>query len=85
MLTLVKPAGYVYLVHFTNEAVAAGYSGLHQWNFSIKRGDMILSDGRKQRHALGQEFEGVAALECESLRWFGRAGVIGRLKKSQTS
>jgi SAM-dependent methyltransferase len=52
MLTLVKPAGYVYLVHFTNEAVAAGYSGLHQWNFSIKRGDMILSDGPKTASSL---------------------------------
>lgn len=85
MIAVVKPQCCVYLGHFTNEAITAGYSGLHQWNFSIKRGDMFLSDGRKHRYSLRDEFNGVATLECETQEWVGRPAVIGRLKKLQAS
>jgi len=81
MISVVKPHCYVFLGHFANEAVTAGYTGLHQWNFSIRHGDMILSDGRKCSYSLRKEFDGVASLECESQQWFGRAAVIGKLKK----
>jgi SAM-dependent methyltransferase len=81
MLTLVKPGCYVFLGHFANEAVTAGYTGLHQWNFSIKRNDMILSDGRKFHYSLREEFRDIASLECETQEWVGRPAVIGRLKK----
>lgn len=85
MLTVVKPGGHVFLGHFTNEAITAGYTGLHQWNFSLKRGDMILSDGRKHHHSLREEFKDVATLACETQEWVGRPAVIGRLKKLRTS
>lgn len=85
MLTAVKPGGCAYLGHFLNEAVQAGYTGLHQWNFSIKRGDMILSDGRSRHHSLREEFKEVATLECETQQWVGRPAVIGRLKKLRAS
>ena len=81
MLEMVKPGCFVYLGHFSNEAVMAGYTGLHQWNFSIKNGDMLLDDGRQRRHSLRQEFAGRAELECEHQVWVGRPAVIGRLKK----
>ncbi len=81
MISAVKPGCHVYLGHFKNEAIAAGYTGLHQWNFSLEGGDMILCDGRKRRHSLREEFKGVATLECETQEWVGRPAVIGRLKK----
>ena len=81
MLTLVKPGGHVFLGHFANEGVQAGYTGLHQWDFSIQQGDMLLSDGRGQRHSLRAVFGEVAVLECELQQWVGRPAVIGRLKK----
>lgn len=85
MITLVKPGCYVYLGHFRDEGVQAGYTGLHQWNFNIKRGDMILSDGRKRHYSLREEFKGGATLECETQEWVGRPAVIGRLKKMRAS
>ena len=81
MISVLKPQCYVYLGHFVNEGIAAGYTGLHQWNFSIKRGDMILSDGRNRSYSLRNEFEGVASLECEFQQWVGRPAVIGKLRK----
>jgi SAM-dependent methyltransferase len=85
MLTVIRPGCYVYLSHFTNEALTVGYTGLHQWNFSIRKDDMILSDGRNHRYSLKEEFKGVATIECEALQWFGRPGVIAWLKKLQAS
>lgn len=85
MITVVKPGCHVFLGHFANEAVAAGYTGLHQWNFSLKHGDMILSDGRKLHYSLREEFKDVATLECEAQEWVGRPAVIGRLKKQRAS
>jgi SAM-dependent methyltransferase len=85
MLTVVKPGCQVFLGHFINEAVAAGYTGLHQWNFSLKHGDMILSDGRKRYHSLREEFKDLATMECEAQEWVGRPAVIGRLKKLRAS
>lgn len=81
MLTLVKPGAHVFLAHFANEGVTAGYTGLHQWDFSVRRDDTILSDGRKRHHSLREEFKGLATLECEMKDWFGRPAVFVRLKK----
>jgi SAM-dependent methyltransferase len=32
-IRVLKPNGFFYLNHYKNEGVAAGYYGLHQWNF----------------------------------------------------
>ncbi|HWN95605.1 MAG TPA: class I SAM-dependent methyltransferase, partial [Methylomirabilota bacterium] len=47
MVRVVKPGSHVYLWHFANVGVAECYTGLHQWNFEIKQGDFVISDGRK--------------------------------------
>ena len=85
MLALVKPGGHVFLGHFANEGLGAGYTGLHQWNFAIRHGDMFLSDGRTRHHSLREAFRDVAVLECETQEWVGRPAVIGRLKKLRAS
>jgi SAM-dependent methyltransferase len=82
MLAAVKPGACVFLGHYENEGVTAGYTGLHQWNFSIRKGDMILSDGRSTSYSLRSEFNSTASLECEFRQWGGgRRAVIGKLKK----
>jgi SAM-dependent methyltransferase len=42
MLQVVKPAGTVVLSHVRNEAEHQAYSGLHQWNFDVRAGDLIV-------------------------------------------
>ena len=42
MLQVIKDHGSVVLSHMRNEAENEGYSGLHQWNFDVRDGDLIL-------------------------------------------
>jgi SAM-dependent methyltransferase len=42
MVQVAKPGCYVVLDHALDEAVNEDYSGLHQWNFSERGGDLIL-------------------------------------------
>lgn len=44
-LAVVKPGGYVILLHSKEEAHKNNYFGLHQWNFTMNAtGDFIISD-----------------------------------------
>ena len=81
MFAVVKPMCYVYLWHFATVGLAEGYQGLHQWNFDIKHGDMILSDGRSRRYSLAGEFKGTGELECEFQKFGKLKVVVGKLKK----
>jgi SAM-dependent methyltransferase len=45
MTAVTAPSGYVFLRHAENEGIRERYHGLHQWNFSIRRGIPTLSDG----------------------------------------
>jgi SAM-dependent methyltransferase len=45
MATVTSSNGYVFLRHAENEGIRERYRGLHQWNFSIRRGSPIISDG----------------------------------------
>jgi SAM-dependent methyltransferase len=81
MFAVVKPQCSVYLWHFAAVGTAEGYQGLHQWNFGIRGGDMILSDGRSKRFRLGDEFRGMGELECEYQKFGEVKVVVGKLKK----
>lgn len=85
MFTVVKPQCAVYLWHYATVGAAEGYQGLHQWNFDIKGGDMILSDGRSKRYLLGDEFQGAGQLECEYQKFGEIKVVVGKLKKLSAS
>jgi SAM-dependent methyltransferase len=80
MLAVVKPERFVYLWHFANEGLHEGYHGLHQWNFDVRDGDFIVSDGRR-RHSLKTEFDKQAELVCERTVDFGKPVVIAKLRK----
>jgi SAM-dependent methyltransferase len=45
MTMVTSPNGYVFLRHAENEGIRERYQGLHQWNFSIRRGSPTISDG----------------------------------------
>lgn len=45
MAAVTVPNGYLFLRHAENEGIRERYHGLHQWNFSIRRGTPVLSDG----------------------------------------
>jgi SAM-dependent methyltransferase len=42
MLEVVRPGGYVLLLHDVNEAHRTGYVGFHQWNFCADNGHFII-------------------------------------------
>jgi SAM-dependent methyltransferase len=56
MYTLVRPGGRVVLRHYVNEAEgghdSGGYDGLHQWNFEVRDGELVIWN-REGRAALG--------------------------------
>jgi SAM-dependent methyltransferase len=85
MFAVVKPGCYVYLNHYVNEGVKEGYRGLHQWNFDIKHGDVILSDGRGTRCSLIEEFKNTGLLESEFGTAFGSSLVVAKIKKLKPS
>lgn len=80
MLAVTKPGSHVYLWHFANEGITERYRGLHQWNFDICHGDMIISDGRSN-YSVAKRFESAAELRCESKYASGKPAVVAILKK----
>jgi len=80
MLTVVKREHFVYLWHFANVGEAEGYAGLHQWNFDIKDGDFIVSDGRCG-WGLAERLGKRVQLSCEEDYAFGSRVVIARVRK----
>jgi len=42
MVSLIKSTGLVFLRHFSNEAVQQGNVGLHQWNFDVRDGALVV-------------------------------------------
>jgi SAM-dependent methyltransferase len=75
MLAVVKPGCYAYLWHFAHEGLTEGYSGLHQWDFSIRGSDVFLRDGRGKSYSLANEFRNIATLGCERQKYFEEATV----------
>lgn len=49
MIMAVRSGGIVFLDHRLNEASRVGWSGLHQWNFSIVGGEVTISDWKRKR------------------------------------
>jgi len=80
MLAVVKPGHFVYLWHATNEGVKAHYSGLHQWNFNVRKDEFVLSDG-KHTQSVTEACKGLAEVTCELGTAFDTEIVITRMKK----
>jgi SAM-dependent methyltransferase len=80
MLAVTKPGGCVYLWHFSNSGKHECYNGLHQWNFDVRNGDFIISDG-KVAHSSLSHFGPAIQLACENVRAFNSDVVVAKLKK----
>jgi SAM-dependent methyltransferase len=84
MLAVVKPSHYVYLWHFANAGVLERYTGLHQWNFEIHKGDVTLGNGQRT-FSITDVFQTQAEVACESQTAFGSKVIVTRLKKLAAS
>ena len=65
MVRVVRPGGYIILRHRRNEGMAAGYRGLHQWDFDVVNGAFTIRHARGEvnvSHALFREATTEAAL-----------------------
>lgn len=82
MVNLVKPGASVYLWHFRNEGKAEHYQGLHQWNFDIKQGDLVIDDGVKSIR-VGESLREKASIACHEERAFNGDVVVAILTKKR--
>lgn len=83
MVAVVKPSSCVYLWHFANAGSQERYQGLHQWNFTANRGDMNISNGRRDL-SLKETLAGFATVEVHEDRAFNAPVVIARIRKIAT-
>jgi SAM-dependent methyltransferase len=65
MLGVVRPGGFVVLEHWANEGERENYSGLHQWNFDLKHGKLLLWNASSRRDV-------GSSLQTPALAWFNR-------------
>jgi SAM-dependent methyltransferase len=67
MIAVVKPGGVAVLEHAENEAEEERYMGLHQWNFQIENGRLVIWRPGA-RHDVAAELADVAELEVAEHR-----------------
>jgi len=72
MLDLVKPGGFVVLWHLPAEGERHRYHGLHQWNFVVRDGALLIQRPRLPTVRVGASFESVEDADC-----FERDGWLG--------
>lgn len=75
MLELVVPDGVVLLRHARNEGERRSYSGLHQWNFDVAQGDLVIWNHAFERR-LSQELKPEASVEA----WIEDEQVLVRVR-----
>lgn len=63
MVRLVRPGGLVVLRHYRTEAETEQYQGLHQWNFELRAGELLLWS-RWGEHNLSRMLTGEVEVEC---------------------
>lgn len=65
MVAVTKPGGVIFLWHSPDEAEHMKYQGLHQWNFRLLKGELIVCKGGKMLN-VNRAFAGqLKALRCE--------------------
>ncbi len=62
MVRLVRGDGFVLLKHRRNEGQAHAYRGLHQWNFDIEDGQLVISRPGRGKVELQRSFKATAAV-----------------------
>jgi SAM-dependent methyltransferase len=84
MLAVVKPLHYVYLWHTRNEGLREQYVGLHQWNFDIRKGEFVVSNGQ-QSQSVTAAYQGRAEVSCRFQQTSDATVVVAKLKKLVSS
>jgi SAM-dependent methyltransferase len=75
MLELVVPEGVVLLRHARNEGEHRSYSGLHQWNFDVDQGDLVVWNHAFERR-LSEQLGPAASVEA----WLEDGQVLVRVR-----
>jgi SAM-dependent methyltransferase len=74
MVSLVRPGGVVLLRHKRNEGASARYGGLHQWNFDVVAGELVVWNSAVETNV------GAALLgRAVTTAWIENGEVIARL------
>lgn len=63
MVAAVRPGGTLVLRHYRREGQETGYVHLHQWNFDVQRGRLVIW-GRRRRFDVAQRLQGRATVEA---------------------
>lgn len=65
MFHVLKPGHTMLIMLFENEGEFQNYSGMHQWNFQLLNGSlMVRSKRRTKQHDVGKELQGIASTSC---------------------
>jgi SAM-dependent methyltransferase len=64
MVIVTRPGGWVILRHYPNEAQAARYKGLHQWNFQLRDDQHFWITGHDASYDMTAALDHVAAVTC---------------------
>jgi SAM-dependent methyltransferase len=65
MVEVVKPGGIIYLWHNQDEGEGTSYQGLHQWNFRLQGGDLLVWKGEKTMNVNQTFAKQLQVLRCE--------------------
>ena len=79
MVAVVRTGGIVLLRHKRNEGESARYGGLHQWNFDVVDGDLLVWNNAVEVN-VGSALEGRALTTA----WISQGEVIARLVVSES-
>jgi SAM-dependent methyltransferase len=67
MIEVTKPGGVIFLWHNQDEAERLCYQGLHQWNFRLQQGELVVWKGEKKLN-INQEYAGKLQVLRSELR-----------------
>jgi len=79
MVAVVRTAGIVFLRHKRNECEQTRYGGLHQWNFDVVGGNLLVWNNAVEV-SVGSTLEGLALATA----WISQGKVIARLVGSES-
>ena len=65
MIEATKPGGVIFLWHNQDEAESLSYQGLHQWNFRLRHGELIVWKGSRALNVNRVFAERMQVLRCE--------------------
>ncbi|HEY3901261.1 MAG TPA: hypothetical protein VGM54_21815 [Chthoniobacter sp.] len=65
MVDATKSGGVIYLWHNQDEAEKLAYQGLHQWNFRLKDGDLLVWKGSRTLNVNRQLLDRLEVLRCD--------------------